>query len=148
MKVVVWPDQINCYLFIKVVLLYSQMLTCKFIFDSMYSILISQCLSRDRREQLRRFEDKSSKGAVFCKFSWLPHQSEPVSDMFDIIQEHISWHDICLGTNLRLNSRKNKYANHSYCQNLMSFFMIYAFQVGLFYISVFLPFTCICMPCV
>lgn len=114
------------------------MLTCKFIEYSICSISFTNVWFVMEGSNFDFL--KSSKGAGFCKYSWRPHQSGPMSDMFDIIQEHISWHDICLGTNLKLNSRKNKYANHGYCQNLIEFYMIYAFQVGLFYISVFLPF--------
>ena len=84
-------------------------------------------------------QDKSCKGVSFSKHSWQPHQSGPMSNMFDMIQRHISCHDICLGSKLRANSRENKYANHGYCQNLIvrEYFVIYAFQVGLFHISVF-----------
>lgn len=91
-------------------------------------------------EGASQFICTGSKCVSFSKYSWQPHQSGFMSNMFDIIQEHISCHDICLETNLRPNSKKNKHANHGYCQKLIEFFfVIHAFQVGLFYVSAFLP---------
>lgn len=87
-------------------------------------------------------QKKSREGVCFSKHSWQPHRSGPMSNMFGMIQERISWPHIYLGTTLRLKSRKNKYANQGSTQLFvpLEHCTTYAFHAGLFHISVFLPF--------
>lgn len=80
--------------------------------------------------------------SVFSAHSRHRHHSAPMLSVFDMTRLRISRRDICPGTKLRPNSGRNKYANHSDCQNriVIQRRKIYAFQVGLSHISVFLPF--------
>lgn len=57
-------------------------------------------------------EIRVAKVSIFQSVCGTPHQSAPMSSMFDLIRERISCHDIRLGTKLRPNSGKNKYASH------------------------------------